>query len=554
MAAKKQNHKYIFVVGGVMSGVGKGIATASIGKILQGRGFAVSPVKIDPYVNVDAGTMNPTEHGEVFVLNDGWECDQDLGNYERFLDQDLTKLNTLTTGSIYLSVIQNERNLRYGGRCVEVVPHIPLAVIDQIDAAAKQQKAEISLIEIGGTVGEYQNVLFLEAVRMLKLRDPRNVVLALVSYLPYQGKDGELKTKPTQHAVRTLNAAGLQPDIIIARGAMSLDDKRKEKIAFNCNVSPECVISAPDIESIYDVPINFEKDSISNILCKRLDIKPRKRDLVEWRTFVEKTQKIKSGIKIGIIGKYFATGQFQLADSYISVIEAIKHAAYSLNKKAQIEWLNADDYDSASNPDWQKNLAKLKSYSGVVVPGGFGNRGVEGKISAIRFCRENKIPYFGLCYGMQLAVVEFARSRCDLAEANTAEVNPKSPHCVIDIMPEQKELMRQKQYGATMRLGNQEAHITKKTHAYEAYKNEQIFERHRHRYEVNPLYIKQLTETGLVFSGTSPDGVLMEIMELPKSVHPFFVGTQFHPELKSRPLRPHPLFVSFIKAAIKKTS
>lgn len=548
----KKNHKYIFVVGGVMSGVGKGIATASIGKILQGRGFKVSPVKIDPYVNVDAGTMNPTEHGEVFVLNDGWECDQDLGNYERFLDQKLSRLNCITTGSIYLNVIQKERNLDYGGKCVEVVPHIPLAVIDQINEAAKKQDGEISIIEVGGTVGEYQNILFLEAIRMLRASNPDNVILTLVSYLPYQGKDGELKTKPTQHAVRTLNAAGLQPDIIIARGSVSLDDKRKEKIAFNCNVSPNCVISAPDIESIYDVPINFEKDSISNILCQKLKIKPRKKDLVEWRAFINKINNIKKTVRVGIIGKYFATGKFQLADSYLSVIESIKHASYSQGAKPIIEWLNAEDFDVAINKKASENLKLLKKYDGIIVPGGFGDRGVEGKISAINFCRTQKIPYFGLCYGMQLAVIEFARSVCNLKEANTVEIKPKTTQPVIDIMPHQKELLSKKQYGASMRLGAYPAKIKAKTIAFSAYKTNEISERHRHRYEVNPEYIKTLEEHGIIFSGTSPDGKLMEIAELPKTKHPFFLGTQFHPELLSRPLSPHPLFMAFIKTCIKK--
>lgn len=534
-----------------MSGVGKGIATASIGKILQGRGFRVSPVKIDPYVNVDAGTMNPTEHGEVFVLNDGWECDQDLGNYERFLNQNLSKLNCITTGSIYLSVIKKERDLEYKGKCVEVVPHIPLAVIDQINEAAASQNAEISIIEIGGTVGEYQNILFLEAVRMLKLRDPDNVILTLVSYLPFQGKDGELKTKPTQHAVRTLNAAGLQPDIIIARGAVSLDDKRKEKIAFNCNVRPDCVISAPDIESIYDVPINFEKDSISTILCQKLKIKPRKKDLVEWRAFVDSINKIKKSVKIGMIGKYFTTGKFQLSDSYLSVIEAIKHASYACGRKPVIEWLNAEDFDISINPNATKNLATLKNYDGVIVPGGFGERGVEGIINAINFCRTKKIPYLGLCYGMQLATVEYARNMCGLKDANTVEANPKTNSPIIDIMPEQKELIKNKNYGATMRLGSYPAKIKTKTIASKAYSTSEIIERHRHRYEVNPEYIDTLTKNGLVFSGTSPDGKLMEIVELPLSVHPFFVGTQFHPELISNPLTPHPLFKAFIKESSK---
>ena len=543
--------KYIFVCGGVMSGVGKGIATASIGKILQSRGFRVTAIKIDPYINVDAGTMNPTEHGEVFVLDDGMECDQDMGNYERFLDVDLTRINYMTTGSVYLSVIEKERALKYGGKFVSVVPYIPLEVIEKINAAAQKNKAEIVITEIGGTAGEYENLLFLEAVKMLKIKKPQDVVLILVSYLPHQGSDFELKTKPTQHAVRALNAAGLQPDIIIARAKTPIDHKRKEKIAFHCSVHEEDVISAPDIESIYEVPVNFEKDRISESILKKLGLKPRTRDLKKWNALVRTIRNVREPLRIGIVGKYFGTGDFVLADSYISVIEAIKHASYHFKRKPQIEWLNAEDFDPAARKDFKTRLKKLKSYHGIIVPGGFGSRGVEGKIQAIRYARQNRIPFLGLCYGMQLAVVELARA-AGLKNAHTTEVNPETTHPAIDILPEQRKNLAEKHYGASMRLGAYPAVLKKGTMAYTAYHDTSISERHRHRYEVTPDYIETLEKKGgVIFSGISPDRRLMEIMELPRRMHPFFLGTQFHPELKSRPLKPHPLFREFIRTALK---
>ncbi len=546
MARKKISRKYIFVVGGVMSGVGKGVAAASIGKIIQSRGFEVTSLKIDPYVNVDAGTMNPTEHGEVFVLDDGTECDQDMGNYERFLGRDLSGANYMTTGSVYQTVINRERAMGYGGRCVEVVPHIPLEVIGKIDKAMTKTKAEVSIIEIGGTVGEYQNVLFLEAVRMLKVKKPNDTLLVLVSYLPYQGKEGELKTKPTQYAVRTLNSAGLQPDIILARAPVFLDKKRKEKIAFNCNLREEDIISAPNVESIYEIPLNFEKDNLSAIMFEKLKMKSRTRDMRAWQRVVRNAKIAKKTVKIGIVGKYFGSGEFVLADSYLSVIEAIKHAAAFLKVKPEIDWLSSEEFEE------KRNLKKLSAYHGVIVPGGFGSRGVEGKIAVIRYVREHNIPFFGLCYGMQLAVVEFARSVLGFKKAHTTEIDPRSPHPVIDIMPEQKKNMAESNYGATMRLGAYPAALKKKTTASAAYGESLVSERHRHRFEVNPAYVEQLEKKGIVFSGFSPDRRLMEIMELPKETHPFFLGTQFHPELKSRPLRPHPLFREFVKAATKR--
>lgn len=531
-----------------MSGVGKGTASAAIGRLLKFHGLNVTAIKIDPYINVDAGTMNPTEHGEVFVLDDGLETDQDMGNYERFLDVDLTRANYMTTGSIYLSVISKERNLEYDGKCVEVVPHIPLEVIARLKNAAKISKADVVITEIGGTVGEYQNMLFLEAVRILKLQEPDSVFLTLVSYLPSQGEDQELKTKPTQYAVRSLNSVGLQPDMILARAKTSLDNKRKEKIAFNCNVPARNVISAPNVKNIYDLPHIFEEEKVDKIIMDTLRLKPKKKDGAEWAALTEKIGRARKEVKIGIVGKYFSTGSFMLADSYISVIEAVKHAAFALDAVPKIDWLNANDFEGKN---LNKNLAKLDQYDGIIVPGGFGARGVEGKINVIRYARENKIPYFGLCYGLQLAAVEYARNVLGLKNAHTTEVDPKTPHPIIDILPEQIEKMAKKDYGGTMRLGSYPAIIRPGTIAHGAYGKTEITDRHRHRFEVNPLYIETLEKGGVVFSGRSPNNRLMELMELPKKIHPFFLGTQAHPEFKSRPLRPHPLFKAFVKASIE---
>jgi len=550
--------KYIFVAGGVMSGVGKGVATASIGKILQSKGYRVTGIKIDPYINVDAGTMNPVEHGEVFVTSDGVECDQDVGNYERFMDITLTADNYMTTGRVYQSVINKERNLEYQGKCVEVVPDIPNEVISRIKKATQKTKSDIVMVEIGGTVGEYQNLLFLEAARMLKLAHPQDVLFILVSYLPVPQKIGEMKTKPTQQAVRNLNSVGIQPDLILARAPQLLDEPRKRKISVFCNVAPEDVISAPDIDSIYEIPINFEKENLGNRILKKFALKPRKKDLKEWEKLVRIIKNAKEPVKIGVVGKYFETGKFTLMDSYISVIEAIKHAAWHFKKKPEIHWLSAQEYEK--NP---KNLKELKKYDGIIVPGGFGNRGVEGKIKAIEFCRKQKIPYLGLCLGMQLAVIEFSRHVAGFKGANSAEFG-KTPYPVIDVMPDQKALLKERKYGGTMRLGEYLCQITPKTKAFQAYQGlftakkgpktpytpNSIYERHRHRYELNNAFKSDLEAKGLVMAGTNPERGLIEIVALKN--HPFFLGCQFHPEFMSRPLKPHPLFREFIKAAIKK--
>lgn len=544
--------KYIFIAGGVMSGIGKGITVASIGRILKSKGFKVTAIKIDPYINVDAGTMNPIEHGEVFVTDDGMECDQDIGNYERFLDENIYADNYITTGKVYQTVINRERNLEYEGKCVEVVPDIPNEVISIIKKAGRKAKADFVLIEIGGTVGEYQNMLFLEAARMLKLLHPMDVLFGLVSYLPIPKLIGEMKTKPTQYAVRTLNAAGIQPDLIIARSAVPLDELRKKKISVFCNVRPEDIISAPDVDSIYEIPVNFDKENIGKRILKRFEMAPKKNDLKKWKSLVRTIHQSSEAVKIGIVGKYFETGNFTLLDSYISVLESIKHASYYFKKKPEIHWLSAEKYEK--DP---LLLKELKGFQGIIVPGGFGQRGTEGKIKAIEYCRRNKIPYFGLCLGMQLAVIEFTRNICKIKSASSTEFDKKCQSPVIDVMPEQKSLLREKRYGGTMRLGAYKCKLIPGTISYKAYKDHKtriekpffISERHRHRYEVNNSFLEILKKNGLVIAGLNPERNLVEIIEVQN--HPFFVATQFHPEFKSRPLNPHPLFREFIKASIK---
>ncbi len=617
----KHHHKYIFVIGGVMSGVGKGIAASSIGTLLSAKGFKVNLVKVDPYLNVDAGTMNPTEHGEVFVLNSGLETDQDMGNYERFLNRDLQATDYITSGMVYKHVIEKERALEYGGKCVEAVPHIRDEIVSRFENSAKLNKSDISIIEIGGTVGDYQNVMFIEAARVLKIRHPNDVLFIMVSYLPIPGTLGEMKTRPTQHAVYHLASYGVTTDIIIARAAYPLDERRKEKIATACNIPANRVISAPDIKSIYDVPINFEHDHLGEIILESFGL-PVTKPNETFKAWKEMARGIKNHTKhtvnIAIVGKYFNTGDFILSDSYISVLEAIKFSAYACGVKPIIHTVNARDFEgkggkrlevrgknkSQSSDSEPENLnsyllpptssdspySQLDNMDGIIVPGGFGESGIEGKLNVIRYARERNIPYFGLCYGMQLMTIEYARNVLGLGGAQTAEINPKAPHLIIDIMPDQKKKIAEGNYGGSMRLGRYTAKLTRGTIANEAYFNAKvpsslaqselrraskiqitniksnpksknqtkglqlapaltIQERHRHRYEVNPKYIKQLEKGGLVFSGKSPDGVLMEIAELPKSVHPFFLGTQFHPEFLARPLAPHPLFTEFIKAS-----
>ncbi len=537
--------KFVFVVGGVMSSVGKGIVTASLGNILQARDYKVTAMKVDPYINVDAGTMNPTEHGEVFVTDDADETDQDIGNYERFLNQDIGSTNYMTTGRVYQTVIGRERNLEYQGKCVQVVPHIPYEIIRRIKAAADATDSDITLIEVGGTVGEYENILFLEAARMMKLEQPDDVVFVLVSYLPVPRMVGEMKTKPTQHASRSLNSVGIQADFIVARSERALDEPRKERLAVFCNVKKDAAISAPDVDTIYDVPLLFEDEGFGSKVLERLGLEARPADLTVWRSLMTTVKTSERRLKIAVVGKYFGTGEFTLADSYISVIEAAKHGSWANGAVPDFTWLDSEAYET--DP---KKLSELLAYDGVIVPGGFGKRGIEGIIAAIEFVRTNGIPYLGLCYGMQLAAIEYARHAAGLDGAHTTEIAADAAHPVVHVMPEQEKKLLKQEYGGTMRLGSFPALLKEGSLAAAAYGATTIHERHRHRYELNNRYCDQLTAAGLVLSGTSPDGQLAEILELPQSVHPFFIASQFHPEFKSRPLSPHPLFRAFAAAAM----
>jgi len=541
---KNLKTKFIFVAGGVMSGIGKGVTVASTARILKNYGFKVTAVKIDPYLNVDAGTMNPTEHGEVFVLDDGRETDLDMGNYERFLNESLPGENYMTTGLVYKSVIERERTLGYEGRCVQIIPDVTDEVKNRILQAAEKADADFCLVEIGGTVGEYENQLFLETGRIMRLEMPGQVLFMLVSYFPVPTTVGEMKTKPTQHAVRMLNYAGIQADFIIARAPVPLDEVRKRKVAIHCNMNPQDVISAPDIKSIYEVPVNFEKDNLGNRILEKVGMEAKERDGKEWGAFVEKAQLAQAPVKIGIVGKYFGTGDFTLSDSYISVIEAIKHAAWAHGRKPEITWVNAEKYEQ--DP---ASVEELRQFHGVIVPGGFGSRGVEGKIKAIQFVRENNIPYLGLCYGLQLATIEFARNVAGLTDAHTTEIKLTAAHPVIHTMADQVSKIENGNMGGTMRLGAYDCKLNPASKSAKLYSSELVSERHRHRYEVNNQYLDQLQAKGLLVAGVNPQLNLVEIVELPS--HKFFVGTQFHPELKSRPLDPHPLFKGFIEAAIE---
>jgi len=537
---------WIIVTGGVISTLGKGVVAGSIGSLLKMRGYKVTAVKIDPYINIDAGTMRPTEHGEVFVTYDGGETDQDIGNYERFLDENIPREHNITTGQVYQEVIRKERNLEYDGKCVEVIPHIPLEVQRRLKKAASNTKADFVIVEIGGTIGDYQNVLFLEAVRTMRL-EGEPMIFAHVTYLPIPRTAGEMKSKPAQHSLRALNANGIQADFVIARSDEPIDDVRKEKISVFGNVKKDHVISCQDLESIYDVPLLLQEQRLDELVVKAFGKKPAplKEKFSAWKELAAKSRNNGKEIKIGVIGKYFNSGDFTLEDSYISVIEAIKHASYYNDAKPIIQWLNSLEYEE--NPE---KLKELKEYDALIIPGGFGKTGVEGKISTIKYARENKIPFLGLCYGLQLAVIEHARNVIGIKSANSSEINKSSEDLVVDVLPEQKKNLEAKNYGASMRLGNYEAVLKKGTKTNELYGKKKVLERHRHRYEVNPEYHGKLESKGLVFSGLSPEGKLVEFIE--RDDHPFFLATQAHPEFTSRPLKPNPLFDGLVKAALKK--
>ncbi len=534
--------KYIFVSGGVISGVGKGITTASIALMLQARGYKVSCVKCDAYVNVDAGTIRPQEHGEVFVCDDGIETDEDLGHYERFIHRSLSRANYMTTGSVYQEIIRKERAFEYEGEDVEVVPHVPEEMIRRIKLAGRIAKADIVLIEIGGTVGEYQNILFIEANRIMKFRDKEEVLHIHVGYLPTPPSLGEMKSKPIQTSVRALNGSGIQPDFIIGRSDRPMGQRQKERIAMFCNTNVEDIISNQNVYSIYQVPLVLNEQKLAQKILRKFRLPVGKTDgMQQWRDLVGRIvslSKSSKEIKIGIIGKYQKIGDDKLEDAYVSVVEAIKHACWQQEVCPKLVWFDSESLE--------KNPEELYAVDGIIVPQGWGSRGIEGKLIAARYAREKKIPYLGLCFGMQMAVVEFARNVLGFKDANTQEANPNTTHPVIHLMSDQKEYLANKQFGGTIRLGSWKCRIIPKTKLQSVYNKNIINERHRHRYEFNNTYREIFEKNGLKICGVSPDNRLVEAVEITN--HPFFIGTQYHPEYKSRPLQPHPLFVSFIKS------
>ncbi|MGQ9506987.1 MAG: CTP synthase [Candidatus Bathycorpusculaceae bacterium] len=530
--------KYIFVTGGVLSSVGKGIVTSSIGKMLQARGLKVTAVKIDPYVNVDAGTMNPYMHGEVYVTDDGGETDLDLGWYERFLDLNLKKDNNITTGLVYRAVIEKERRGDFLGRCVQIVPHVTNEIKHRIRAVAKSSNIDVVLTEVGGTVGDIEGLPFLEAIRQMRLEEGfENTLYVHVALVPILDVTKEMKTKPLQHSVNELRRIGIQPDIIVARCSEMIDSEALRKIALFGTIPENAVFCSYNVESIYQVPLILDEQGMGNFICKRLGFSESKKDFKGWKEFVEAITKPKHEVRIALVGKYAG-----LADSYVSMNEALRHGGAECKTKVSIEYIEAERFEE--NPE---KLEILKGFDGIFVPYGFGPRGTEGKVMAIKFARENNIPFLGICYGFQLAVVEFARNVCDLKDANSTEINPNSPHPVIDLMPEQRGIEIK---GATMRLGAHKIIVKPNTLAYRLYKSEEIYERHRHRFEVNLDYLEKFEKNGLVFSGKSADGRRMEILELPS--HYFFFASQFHGEFKSRPGRPDPEYYGFVKACLDK--
>lgn len=530
--------KYIFITGGVVSSLGKGIIAASLGKLLRARGFSVINQKFDPYINVDPGTMSPFQHGEVFVTDDGAETDLDLGHYERFTDTNLGKYNNVTSGSVYQHVIKKERRGDYLGATVQVIPHITNEIKSRIIGAAKQSNADFQLIEIGGTIGDIESLPFIEAIRQFKSEAGiGNAISIHCTLLPYLPTSGELKTKPSQHSVNVLRSYGIQPEILVCRTTKTIPKNEKEKLALFCSVPKEAVIECRDMKSIYEVPLALEDQNMAGVVLDMLKVENKKADLKLWTQLVEKIKNPKKTVKVAIAGKYT-----KLSDAYISVVESLKHAGYSNDAAIDIKWINSEEC-----VDEKKCKELLKDVHAVVIPGGFGVRGVEGKLNVIKYVRENNVPFLGLCLGLQCTVIEYARNVVGLKGANSTEFDEHALHPVIDLMLNQKNVQG---YGGTMRLGAYDCYLKKGSVAAKAYGKEKISERHRHRYEVNNEYIKQLTDAGLVFSGMSPDGMLAEIVELPKL--DWFVASQFHPEFKSRPERPHPLFKGLIDAAIKR--
>jgi CTP synthase len=527
--------KYVFVTGGVASGLGKGITSASIARLLKSRGLRVTLQKLDPYINVDPGTMNPFEHGEVFVLDDGAETDLDLGHYERFTDESLHRESNVTTGSVYQTVIQRERRGEFLGKTVQVIPHITNEIKDRVRRLALTTDAEVCIVEVGGTVGDIESLPFLEAIRQLRNEVGReNVAFVHVSLMPFIGPTGELKTKPTQHSVKELRSIGVQPDVIVCRSDRPIGPKLKEKISLLCDVETRGVISAVDADSIYEVPLVLHREGLDTLLARLLHLGDEEPDLTEWRELVDRVHRAVTPVNISVVGKYVT-----LKDAYLSVIEALKHGGFHHGARVNLTWIPSDELIAGSVEQ------VLGTADGILVPGGFGIRGVEGKVAAIEFAREHRIPYLGLCLGLQCAVIEFARNVCGLEGANSSEFDAATPHPVIDLLPEQEGV---EDMGGTMRLGAYPADILTDSLAEQVYGEPVISERHRHRYEVNPAYHEVLQKHGMVFSGMSPDRRLVEIIELRD--HPYFIAGQFHPELKSRPTRPHPMFRDFVGAAL----
>lgn len=528
--------KYIFVTGGVVSGIGKGITAASLGRLLKARGLRVTIQKFDPYLNIDPGTMSPYQHGEVYVTDDGAETDLDLGHYERFIDENLTKNSNFTTGKLYWSVIAKERRGDYLGGTVQVIPHITNEIKEKIFQVGLEGNTDVVITEIGGTVGDIESQPFIEAIRQVAGDvGKENSMYIHVTLVPYLRSSGELKTKPTQHSVKELLGLGIQPDMVVCRSEMPMDDDLKNKISLFCNVAPGNVIQNQNVDTIYDVPLMLEAQDISEKVVKRLGIDCPKPDLTEWKGLVDKVKSLKHTVKIALVGKYVA-----LHDAYLSVAEALRHGGFECGADIDIDWIDAETV-TEENAD-----ALLHGADGILVPGGFGDRGIEGKIQAVRYARENKIPFLGICLGMQLAVVEYARNVAGLPGAHSSELSPDTPYPVIDLMPEQKDVDKM---GGTMRLGAFPCVIAEGTNSYAAYGTAEISERHRHRYEFNNAYRDKLTASGLTLAGQSPDGRLIEIVEIKE--HPWFVGVQFHPEFKTRPNRPHPLFRDFVKKSLE---
>ena len=536
----KKNTKYIFVTGGVVSSLGKGITAASLGRLLKSRGYRVTIQKFDPYINIDPGTMSPYQHGEVFVTDDGAETDLDLGHYERFIDINLSKNSNTTTGKIYQSVINKERRGDYLGGTVQVIPHITNAIKERVFIVGQQDNADIVITEIGGTVGDIESLPFLEAIRQVKKEVGRNDVLYIhVTLVPYISAAGELKTKPTQHSVKELRSIGISPDIIVCRSEKPISKEMREKMAMFCDVDPDAVIQNLTAKSIYQVPMLMEEQGLDSIVLRKLDLEDKPKDMSGWHDMVDRIlKKYDQKVTIAVVGKYVA-----LQDAYISITESLRHAAVANEAELEIKWVNAEEIE-AESVDMDK---VMEGVNGILVPGGFGNRGIEGKIKAIQYAREHKIPFFGICLGMQCAVIEFARHVCGMADANSSEFAPETTHPVIDLMPEQLDV---EDMGGTMRLGLYPCKVYPHTLTQKAYKQELIYERHRHRYEFNNAFRETIVSKGLQLGGTLPNGRLVEIVELPESVHPWFLGAQFHPEFKSRPTNPHPLFRDFIGAAL----